>query len=147
LEVPSQTRFHGAGGKFPRDLGNPDVNRHSFYINLPFGAIAAAAFFWAFTPPKAARPVHATTKEMALQMDVPGVALLSGMVVCFTLAMRWAGVEYSWRSSQTIGTLVGTGLLGIAFAIDQWYQGERALLLTSFLKNRTLLVGAIFEFL
>jgi hypothetical protein len=80
-------------------------------------------------------------------MDIPGVALLSGMVVCFTLAMRWAGVEYPWQSLQIIGTLVGTGVLAGAFAIDQWYQGERALLLASFLKNRTLLVGAVFEFL
>ncbi|KAF1959562.1 MFS general substrate transporter [Byssothecium circinans] len=120
--------------------------RWCFYINLPFGALAAAAFFWAFDPPRAARPVNATRREKLLQMDVPGVVLLSGMVVCFTLAMRWAGVEYGWRSSEVIGTLVGTGVLGIAFAADQWYQGERALLLTSFLKNRTLLVGAVFEF-
>lgn len=80
-------------------------------------------------------------------MDLPGVAFISGTVICFTLAMRWAGVEKSWKSADVIGTLVGTLILGVAFAVDQWWQGERALIMTSFLRNRTLLVGGIFEFL
>jgi multisubunit Na+/H+ antiporter MnhB subunit len=80
-------------------------------------------------------------------MDLPGVVLICAAIICFTLATRWAGVEKAWSDFTTIGLLVGTGLLFIAFALDQWYQGERALLMPSFLKNRTLLVGAIFEFL
>ena len=80
-------------------------------------------------------------------MDLPGVALISGTVICFTLAMRWAGAEKSWKSAQVIGTLVGTVILGVAFAVDQWWQGERALITKSFLRNRTLHVGGIFEFL
>ncbi|KAF2105870.1 putative efflux pump antibiotic resistance protein [Lophiotrema nucula] len=120
--------------------------RWCFYINLPFGGVAAISVLWAFKPPKAAKAVSATTREKILQMDLLGVCFVSGTVVCFTLAMRWAGVEKSWRSADVIGTLIGTGALGIAFAVDQWYQGERALVMTSFLKNRSLLVGGIFEF-
>jgi hypothetical protein len=101
----------------------------------------------AFKPPHAARPVHATAREIFLQMDLVGVTFISGTVICFTLAMRWAGVEKSWKDAHVIGTLVGTTVLGAAFAVDQWWQGERALIMTSFLRNRTLLVGGIFEFL
>jgi MFS transporter, DHA2 family, glioxin efflux transporter len=101
----------------------------------------------AFTVPKAARPTPASAREKLLQMDLLGVAFISGAVICFTFAMRWAGVEKSWKSADVIGTLIGTGLLIIAFVADQWYQGERALIMTSFLSNRSLLVGATYEFL
>jgi hypothetical protein len=119
----------------------------SFYINLPFGGIAALAMLFAFQAPKAAAPTPATTKEKVLQMDIPGALLICGTVVCFTLALRWAGVEKSWSSPEVVGTLVATPVLLAVFALDQWYQGERALIMPSFLRNRVLMVGAIFEFL
>ena len=119
----------------------------SFYINLPCGAVAALAIFLAFKPPKAADPVPATAREKLLQMDLLGVAFVCGAVVCFTLAMRWGGAEKTWKSSDVIGTLIGSGLLIVAFVMDQWYQGDRALVMTSFLKKRTLLIGSIFSFL
>ena len=80
-------------------------------------------------------------------MDLLGVALICASVVCFTLAMRWGGAEKSWKNSDVVGTLIGTGVFAIAFVVDQWYQGDRALVKTSFLKKRTLLIGAIFSFL
>ncbi|KAF2706941.1 putative gliotoxin efflux pump [Pleomassaria siparia CBS 279.74] len=112
------------------------VTKHSFYINLPFGALAVVIFLVAFKPPRAAQPAPATQREIFLQMDLPGVVLISGTVICFTLVMR----------ANVVGTLVGAAVLDIAFGVDQWWQGERALIMTSFLRNRTLLVGGIFEF-
>jgi hypothetical protein len=122
-----------------------DIN--SFYINLPFGGIAALAMLLFFRAPKASAPTPASTREKILQMDLLGVSLICATIVCFTLSLRWAGIEKSWKDSEVIGTLVGAGIFIILFAIDQWYQGERALIMPSFLKNRVLLVGAIFEFL
>jgi hypothetical protein len=125
----------------------PFADVPSFYINLPLGGIAAAAIWFAFHPPKAAAPIPATMTEKFLQMDLIGVVLICAAIVCFTLAMRWAGVEKAWSSSVIIGLLVGTVVLGAVFALDQWYQGERATIMPSFLDNRKLLVGALFEFL
>lgn len=119
----------------------------SFYINLPCGGVAALAILLAFRPPKAAAPMPATPREKLLQMDLLGVILICASVVCFTLAMRWGGAQKHWKNSDVVGMLIGTGVLAIAFVIDQWYQGERALVKTSFLKKRTLLVGSIFSFL
>jgi hypothetical protein len=119
----------------------------SFYINLPLGGVAAVAIWFAFQAPKAAAPEQATLKEKVLQMDFGGVVLICAAIVCFTLATKWAGVERSWSDSTVIGLLVGTVLLIATFVLDQWYQGERATIVPSFLKNRKLLVGAVFEFL
>ncbi|KAJ8064946.1 hypothetical protein OCU04_007250 [Sclerotinia nivalis] len=130
------------GGAFTQNI----TWRWCFYINLPFGVFAAIAMAFAFRPPKAATPTPATTKEKLLQMDIFGVMLVCAAIVCFSLAMQWAGVQKSWKSPDVVGTLVGTVIFVVAFGLDQWYQGERALIMPSFLKNRTLLVGAIFEF-
>jgi hypothetical protein len=66
---------------------------NSFYINLPCGGIAAIAMLFAFRAPKAASPTPATAKEKFLQMDIPGAIFVCATIVCFTLALRWAGVE------------------------------------------------------
>ncbi|CAG8953380.1 hypothetical protein HYFRA_00010127 [Hymenoscyphus fraxineus] len=131
------------GGGFTQNV----TWRWCFYINLPFGGLAAVAMVFAFRPPKSAAPTPASAKEKLLQMDIPGVIFICATIICFSLAMRWAGVEKPWKDSAVIGTLVGTVLFTICFAVDQYYQGDRALIMPSFLKNRTLLVGAIFELL
>ncbi|KAF1970507.1 MFS general substrate transporter [Bimuria novae-zelandiae CBS 107.79] len=118
--------------------------RWCFYINLPFGGIAALAMLFAFHAPNAAAPTPASMKEKVLQMDIPGAILIGATVVCFTLALRWAGVEKPWKSSEVIGTLVATPVFLALFTLDQWYQGERALIMPSFLKNRVLLVALFY---
>jgi hypothetical protein len=129
------------------ELLRTDAEWYSFYINLPLGACAAAVIWLAFKPPKAAAPTPGTAKEKCLQMDILGVILISASIICFSLSLRWAGIEKEWNHPHVIGLLVGTLLLIIAFIGEQWFQGDRALLMRTHLRNRTLLVGAMFEFL
>ncbi|KAH8882986.1 putative gliotoxin efflux pump [Thozetella sp. PMI_491] len=130
------------GGAFTQNV----TWRWCFYINLPCGFIAAIAMLFAFRTPKAASPTPASTKEKFLQMDFPGAILICATIVCFTLALRWGGVEKTWADSTVVGTLVATPIFLALFGIDQWFQGERALIMPSFMKNRVLVVGAVFEF-
>jgi MFS transporter, DHA2 family, glioxin efflux transporter len=102
---------------------------------------------FAFQAPKAAAPTPAPLKEKLLQMDIPGAVLICATIVCFTLALRWAGVEKAWGDSDVVGTLVATPIFLILFGLDQWFQRDRALIMPSFMKNRVLVVGAVFEFL
>lgn len=80
-------------------------------------------------------------------MDIPGFLLITAAVVCYLLAMQWGGAVKSWRSADVIGTLVGAFVLSIIFIAVEWYQGARALLLPSILKNRTIAHGCAFSFL
>lgn len=123
------------------------MQKSSFYINLPFGAVAVLAVFLFFHTPVAARPQPATLREKFLQMDLIGVALITAAVFCYLLALQWGGVTRSWSSRDVVGTLVGFGVLTLAFIINEWYQGKRALLLTSILKDWTIASGCIFSFL
>ena len=123
------------------------TNLHSFYINLPCGAVAAAAVFLFLRFPKSVKPVQATLKEKVLQMDLTGVVLITAAVVCYLLALQWGGISKNWSSSDVVGLLVGFGILFVAFFVNEWWQGERALLLPSIMKNRTITSGCIFSFL
>jgi multisubunit Na+/H+ antiporter MnhB subunit len=80
-------------------------------------------------------------------MDLIGVVFVSAAVICFTLSMRWAGVQKPWSSGDVVGTLVATGVFAVAFVVNEWYQGDRAFITGKILTQTTLRTAAIFEFL
>ncbi|KAF2113825.1 DNA repair protein RAD50 [Lophiotrema nucula] len=120
--------------------------RWCFYINLPFGGVAAVAIFVTFHPPKAARPTPATLKEKLLQMDIQGAILICAAVVCYLLALQQGGVVIPWKSSRCIGLLVGSGLISLTFGLNEWWMAERALIHPKFLRDRTIVSGCWFCF-
>jgi len=97
-----------------------------FYINLPLGAVSVLILIFSFVPP-AARPTDLTLREKILQFDLLGLVLILAAVLCYLLTLQKAGVTYAWKSSMTIGLLVGFSLLFIIFCVSQWYLGERAM--------------------
>ncbi|KAI1380491.1 putative MFS transporter [Hypoxylon crocopeplum] len=76
--------------------------RWCFYINLPIGGVTIACMLIFFRT-----PAHAK-------------------VLCFFLALQWGGVTKLWNSADIIGLLVGCVLLLSAFAVNEWYQGDRS---------------------
>lgn len=117
----------------------------SFYINLPVGAVSCLfiLLFFVNEPPKT-RP---DWRGMLRQLDVIGVALIIGAVVCFILAMQWGGTTKSWGDSKVIGTLVGFAIFIVLFIVAQWWQGENAMVHNRIIKRRTVAVGSTFAFL
>ncbi|CAI4218424.1 unnamed protein product [Parascedosporium putredinis] len=120
--------------------------RWAFYINLPIGGVAGAIILFFFQTPPASVPAVATLKEKILQMDLVGAALIMGAVVCFLLSLQWAGATKPWDSSEVIGLLVGFVVITLAFAVWEWYQGERGMLNPRILGDRTILVSATYMF-
>jgi hypothetical protein len=124
------------------------TNYTSFYINLPIGGLSAIIIVLFFTSPESSRyeePV--TTKEMILHMDLPGALVLLGAVFCYLLALQWGGINKPWNSSQVYGTLLGFGLLMVAFLAVEWRQGDHAMCAPHLLKRRVVWVGCVFSFL
>ncbi len=100
-----------------------------------------------FHVPKNIRPAQATLMEKLLQMDLLGFLTITASVILYLLAFQWAGVEKRWGSADVIGLLVGSGTLSLMFIANEWWQGERALLLPTILKEYTISNGCIFCFL
>ncbi|KAI4250987.1 MAG: hypothetical protein LQ352_005138 [Teloschistes flavicans] len=118
--------------------------RWCFYINLPIGGVGAAIILFTFTTPEAFRPVPATMKEKLLQMDLPGTFIIMAAVVCYILALQYGGITKPWSNSTVIGLLVGFCLLIIVFAINEWYQGDRALVQKRLLKRRVIWAACLY---
>lgn len=120
--------------------------RWCFYINLPLGGVAASIILLSFTAPPAARPVKASPLEKLKQMDIPGIIVLIGAMVCLCLAMQWGGVTKPWSDSTVIGTLIGFGLLMILFAAIQIYSGEYGSIPLRLLNQRSIYPFCIYIF-
>ncbi|KAF7874266.1 hypothetical protein EAF04_002938 [Stromatinia cepivora] len=120
--------------------------RWCFYINLPIGGVAAAIILFLFTTPPNAVPAPATLKEKILQMDLPGTFTIMASLVCFFLALQWGGQTKAWKSADVIGTLIGFVLLLVLFIVIQYFQGERGIIVSRLLKERTISIGMVYVF-
>ncbi|PKS08405.1 hypothetical protein jhhlp_005349 [Lomentospora prolificans] len=120
--------------------------RWAFYINLPIGGLSGAIILAFFKTPPASVPVKASLMEKILQMDLVGTVMIMGAVVCFLLGLQWGGQTKPWNSSEVIGLLVGFVAITIAFAIWEWYQGERGMMNPRILGQRTIYISAIYMF-
>ncbi|WVQ74787.1 hypothetical protein IAR50_004393 [Cryptococcus sp. DSM 104548] len=123
--------------------------RWCFYINLPFGGLAAVAVLLllpAHAPAKSNSepsdgPERSTLSKI-LRLDWLGTALIFCSITCLLLALSWGGNEYSWKNWRIILLFILGGLLIIAFGLWQWYFDKRALIPVSLFKNRTLTMSA-----
>lgn len=118
--------------------------RWIFYINLPFGFVAAAILWSALKEKKAAiRPV----------IDWAGALLLTGSIVTILLATVLGGedqsgqtTKYAWGSWQIISMLTIGVLLGVLFV---WVEkrAQQPILPLDLFRNRTIAVSSITVFL
>ncbi|KAF7173484.1 hypothetical protein CNMCM6106_007562 [Aspergillus hiratsukae] len=120
--------------------------RWCFWINLPIGGVSAALIAIFFKAPPQARAKDVTPKEILLQMDPSGIVLLLGAILCFLLALQWGGSAKAWNSADVVGTLVGFGLLLIAFFINELWLQDKAMIPPRLLKGQTILFSCLFTF-
>jgi len=84
---------------------------------------------------------------MLRTLDVLGLILIIGAIVCFILALQWGGISKAWNSGAVIGTLVAFVVLMVLFVVDQWWLGENAMVHSLIIQRRTIWVGSMFSFL
>jgi Fungal trichothecene efflux pump (TRI12) len=86
-------------------------------------------------------------KEILLQLDLLGTIVIIGAMTCFLLDTQWGGVTKSWGSADVVGTLVGFGILTVAFIAIQVFLKERASLPPRIIKSRVVATCCCFVFL
>ncbi|SPO29811.1 probable aflatoxin efflux pump AFLT [Ustilago trichophora] len=118
--------------------------RWCFYINLCFYPLVAVAILFFLTIPP--RPQTKSIARRFITIDWPGVFLSLTSMICLLLALQWGGIKYQWSDSKVIGLIVGFGLIAIAFAVEQWYLGDEAIIPFRLHKQRTVGFGSAVNF-
>lgn len=83
-------------------------------------------------------------KEKILQLDLGGSFIFMAALVCLILALQWGGTTKPWSDPDVIGTLVGFFAILILFIINEWWMGERALMVPRLMKQKTLLLMSLY---
>ncbi|PGH01262.1 hypothetical protein GX51_05317 [Blastomyces parvus] len=123
------------GGVFTQSLSW----RWCFWINLPIGAVTIASVMLFFRTPAHSKPPGKTPiRQILLSFDPLGVVLLVASLICYFLALQRGGISEPWNSSTVIGLLVGWIMLSGLFAVNEWWQGDRALVVLRILKIRSI---------
>lgn len=128
------------GGAFTDNL----TWRWCFYINLPFGSVAAVFILFLLPVPKKDRPAHLPLKEQILQMDIEGTICFLPGVIALLLALQWGGSTYAWSNGRIIGLFIVFGVLLIAFVAIQFWKQERATVPPRVFLNRSIWSCALY---
>jgi hypothetical protein len=119
--------------------------RYSFYLNLPIGGFSALVLY-VLRIPTTAEPPKVSWKEKLQNMDPIGMALIMASLVCYLLALQWAGTTKPWTSPDVIGTLIGFAVLALIFLAQQIWFGEKAMMVPRLLKKRQTIALLLFNF-
>ncbi len=109
-----------------------------FYVNLPLGFLALAIFMR--TMP------HMPRRTKQTYIDYSGVACLLASIMPLLLALSLGGRTYAWSSPQIVVMLVVSGVMAIAFILNELRAKDPLLPLTLF-KSSIYTVSMISVFL
>lgn len=105
-----------------------------FYINLPLGIPIVALFIRFFPPMRPSGVRH--------RIDFLGLTALILCVVPLMLGLSWGGVQYGWTSSQIVGALSMSALMGVLFVLVESRAAEPIIPLAIF-RNREVALSSI----
>ncbi|KAK8168109.1 major facilitator superfamily domain-containing protein [Phyllosticta citrichinensis] len=118
--------------------------RWCFYINLPFGAVAAVFIIFFFKSPSVVKNTAVGWRNKLNEFDLTGTLVFLPGIVCLLLALQWGGSKYEWSNWRVIVCFVFFGvLIGIFIAI-QIQKQEKATVPPRVFKNRTVWSCAYF---
>jgi hypothetical protein len=87
----------------------------------------------------------ALVRKVIPDLDLVGFLIFSPASIMFLMALQFgSGETYAWNSATIIGLFVGAGLMGIIFVFWERRMGDRAMLPGSLLKQRIVLVSALY---
>lgn len=125
------------------------ISRTNFiqYINLPIGAITLVLVFFLFKPPKQKTQISKMTFNELKQLDLGGLVIFVGAVICILLALQWGGAAYPWKNWRIILLLTLFGVMIIIWVVEQWYMGPNATVPFEIIKRRSIAASAVWGFL
>ncbi|KAK1851141.1 MFS aflatoxin efflux [Colletotrichum chrysophilum] len=119
--------------------------RWCFYINLPFGGVAALVIVFLLKLPDREASTLSTKAKLA-QLDFYGTSVLIPGTVCLLLALQWGGLTYAWNNGRIVALLVLACVLLIGFVMVQVFLPKTATIPPKVFKQRSILAGVFATF-
>ncbi|KAF3808048.1 Rubrofusarin-specific efflux pump aurT [Colletotrichum gloeosporioides] len=119
--------------------------RWCFYINLPFGGVAALVIVFLLKLPDRDASTLSTKAKLA-QLDFYGTSVLIPGTVCLLLALQWGGLTYTWNNGRIVALLVLACVLLIGFVMVQIFLPKTATIPPKVFKQRSILAGVFATF-
>ncbi|KAK7550655.1 MFS transporter [Phyllosticta citricarpa] len=118
--------------------------RWCFYINLPFGAVAAAFIVFFFKSPRVVKNTAVGWRNKLDEFDLTGTFFFLPGIVSLLLALQWGGSKYEWKNWRIIVCFVFFAVLISIFIAIQIQKQEKATVPPRVFKNRTVWSCAYF---
>ena len=117
-----------------------------FYINLPIALPTAVAILFLVRLAPMGDKQNLPMVQKLRNLDPLGIVLLLPGIVSIILALQFGGTSYTWSNSRTIACFVVGGVFIIAFMVEQWWMGEKALVPPRLMKMRVVFFASVFAF-
>ncbi|KAL1848718.1 hypothetical protein Daus18300_013508 [Diaporthe australafricana] len=129
--------------KRPALLG---ITMGSFYVNLPAGALAAAAMVVLHIPEQQTKQnPWSLLPRIHHHLDLVGFVLFAPAILMLLLALQFGGESYAWNSSQVIGLFCGSVAVFIVWFFWNRYRGDEAMIPYSIISRRDVLASGVYE--
>ncbi len=121
--------------------------RWIFYINLPIGILALIALLIFLPKNISVRTSQFNGWASIRRIDFLGATLATAATIALLLGLTWGSNQiYAWDSVQIVGSLIGAGVLYLAFFLTEFFTADPILPLDLF-RNRVFSVAAILSLL
>lgn len=117
---------------------------HSFWINLPLGAVTAAVIVFVKFPIKTKQKQINGVRAFIYTTDLLGTIVFMPCIICLLLALEWGGTTYAWSNWRIILCFCLFAIMFVAWGYIQYQRGDNGTLPPRLLKQRSVVSGMFF---
>lgn len=120
--------------------------RWCFYINLPIGGVTLLVILFLFENPAGQKLSTENFKTKLIEMNLVGLGVFIGSIVCLLLALQWGGVTYAWSSGRIVVVLVVFAVSFVLFLALEVWKRDHAVFPGRVILHPTIILSLVYGF-